>query len=450
MLYTIAIMLVTLGILVAFHEYGHFWVARRCGVKVLRFSVGFGRPLYRWYDRQGTEYVIAAIPLGGYVKMLDEREGEVPAADRDRAFNRKTPLQRIAIVAAGPLANFLLAFVALWAISIGTHQRLIPLVGQVIEDSPAALAGVLAEQEIVAVDGVATLSWRDVRFRLLDRLGDSGTIRLSVRDAGADYSRDVELPIDRWLAGEEAPDLLTDLGLSTWLPRVPPLVAEIVGGGAAEAAGVRAGDRLLSADGLALDDWMEWVEHVRARPGQAIAVTLERGGQVLALELVPATQRGADGRTIGQVGMAVAPPEMPEHLWREVRFGPLSAIGEAGRRTVELIEFTLVSIKKMLTGLISHKNLSGPITIAKVASASAESGLVNYIAFLALLSISLGVLNLLPIPVLDGGHLVFYTIELVAGRPVPARVEQLSYQLGLAVVLGIMMLALYNDFTRLL
>jgi regulator of sigma E protease len=396
--------IVVLGLLITFHEYGHFWVARRCGVKVLRFSVGFGKPIWSRVDRHGTEFAIAAIPLGGYVKMLDEREAPVPDDQLDQAFNRKTVWQRIAIVAAR----------GRWPTSC----------------SPSLP--------------------RDVRFRLLDRLGDSGTIRLSLRDPGADYSRDVEVPIDRWLAGEEAPDLLTDLGLASWSPPVPPVVAETVAGGAAEAAGVLAGDRLLTADGVPLDDWMAWVEHVRARPGQAIAVTLERQGQPVALELVPAPQRSTDGRLIGQVGMAVTPPEIPAHLWREVRFGPVTAIAEAGRRTGELIEFTLVSIKKMLTGLISHKNLSGPITIAKVASASAESGWANYIAFLALLSISLGVLNLLPIPVLDGGHLVFYTIELVAGRPVPARVEQLGYQLGLAVVLGIMVLALYNDVTRLL
>ncbi|MFN2287803.1 MAG: RIP metalloprotease RseP [Chromatocurvus sp.] len=448
LLYTIAVMLVTLGILVAIHEYGHFWVARRCGVKVLRFSIGFGRALARWHDRRGTEYVIAAIPLGGYVKMLDEREGEVPAGERHLAFNGKPVLSRIAIVSAGPIANFLLAIAVYWGLFMAGESGYAPVVGEIEEASIADMAGLEPGQEIVAVDGRATPTRQALSFRLLDRLGDSGPISFSVKYPESDMLYESQAMLDSWLAGADEPDLYRALGLRLFVPEVAPEVSEIVEGGPAAQAGLQPGDLIVSADGNAMPRWEDWVDYVRQRPGESITVRYARDGGEATAILVPERITEADA-TIGRVGMAVALPEMPASMQRTFERGPLESFVAGVDRTGEMIGFTLNSIKKMLQGLISPKNLSGPITIAKVASASAASGLESYLGFLALLSVSLGVLNLLPIPVLDGGHLLYYTVELIAGRPVPERIQMVGYQLGLFLVLSLMVFALYNDFSRL-
>ncbi|MCB1676692.1 MAG: RIP metalloprotease RseP [Halioglobus sp.] len=449
LLYTIAITLATLAILVAVHEYGHFWVARRCGVKVLRFSIGFGTSLFSWHDRQGTQYSVAAIPLGGYVKMLDEREGDVSPAELDRAFNRKPVLQRIAVVSAGPLANLALAVVAYWFLFMAGESGYAPVIGEVEAGSVADVAGLEAGQEIVAVDGAATPTWQALSFRLLERIGDTGTIRFAVKYPDSDVVYESGAVVQQWLADQEQPDLFGGLGIAMYTPEVPPVVSEVVADSPAQAVDLRAGDRILRADGVAMSRWMDWVEYVRARPAQPIALEYERDGQLRQAVIVPEPVTDDSGQAFGRVGLAVALPRMPPEMIRKFDRGPLQALGASVERTGELVGFTLNSIKKMVMGLISPKNLSGPITIAKVATASAKSGLESYISFLALLSVSLGVLNLLPIPVLDGGHLLFYTLELLAGRPVPEKIQVLGYQLGLLVVLGIMVLALYNDFARL-
>ncbi|MCR9104999.1 MAG: RIP metalloprotease RseP [Gammaproteobacteria bacterium] len=449
-LYTILITLATLALLVAIHEYGHFWVARRCGVHVLRFSIGFGKALYTWRDRRGTEYCIAAIPLGGYVKMLGEHTADdIPAEQLDGAFDRKPVLQRIAIVSAGPLANLALAVVAYWFLYLSGESGYVPIVDRVEPESVAELAGLQPGEEIVAVDGVETPTWQALNFRLLDRIGDTGTLRLSVKYPGTDLITEKEAPIDHWLYAQEKPDLLGGLGVRLYTPDFEPLIGEVLPGSPAASAGLKAGDLLLSADGIAMPLWNDWVDYVRARPGQTVELEVARDGQRLVLYVVPKLTVIESGEQIGRVGVGVAPPEMPEELIRRYQRGPLEALGAAVVRTGELTVFTLESIYKMLTGLISPKNLSGPITIAQVATASAESGFESYIGFLALLSVSLGVLNLLPIPVLDGGHLLFYTVELLAGRPVPEKIQALGYQMGLFLVLGIMVLALYNDIARL-
>ncbi|WP_312490784.1 sigma E protease regulator RseP [Pseudomonas cremoris] len=447
-LYMIVGTLVALGVLVTFHEFGHFWVARRCGVKVLRFSVGFGMPLLRWHDRRGTEFVIAAIPLGGYVKMLDEREGEVPADQLDQSFNRKTVRQRIAIVAAGPIANFLLAIVFFWVLAMLGSQQVRPVIGAVEADSMAAKAGLVAGQEIVSIDGEPTTGWGAVNLQLVRRLGESGTVNVVVReqDSSAELSR--ELALDHWLKGADEPDPIKSLGIRPWRPALPPVLAELDPKGPAQAAGLKTGDRLLALDGQPLGDWQQVVDLVRVRPDTKIVLKVERDGAQIDVPVTLAV-RGEAKAAGGYLGAGVKGVDWPPSMVREVSYGPLAAIGEGAKRTWTMSVLTLESLKKMLFGELSVKNLSGPITIAKVAGASAQSGVADFLNFLAYLSISLGVLNLLPIPVLDGGHLLFYLVEWARGRPLSDRVQGWGIQIGISLVVGVMLLALVNDLGRL-
>jgi len=447
-LYMIIGTLVALGVLVTFHEFGHFWVARRCGVKVLRFSVGFGTPLVRWHDRQGTEFVIAAIPLGGYVKMLDEREGDVPPALVGQSFNRKPVGQRIAIVAAGPVANFLLAIFFFWVLAMLGSQQIRPVIGTVENGSPAAAAGLTAGQEIVSVDGKPTNGWSAVNLQLVRRLGESGTLNIGVRDEGSSTEQQRQVKLDQWLKGADEPDPIRSLGLQPWRPAIEPVLAEIDPKGPAGAAGLKTGDRLLGIGGQSVNEWQQVVDSVRARPGAQVVVRVERDGAPLD---VPVTLgvKGEGEAAAGYLGAGVKAGQWPASMLREVSYGPLEAVGEGLSRTWNMSVLTLGSLKKMLFGELSVKNLSGPITIAKVAGASAQSGVGDFLNFLAYLSISLGVLNLLPIPVLDGGHLLFYLVEWARGRPLADRVQGWGVQIGISLVLGVMLLALINDLGRL-
>ncbi|CAH0290773.1 regulator of sigma E protease [Pseudomonas frederiksbergensis] len=447
-LYMIVGTLVALGVLVTFHEFGHFWVARRCGVKVLRFSVGFGMPLLRWHDSKGTEFVVAAIPLGGYVKMLDEREGEVPADQLDHAFNRKSVRQRVAIVAAGPIANFLLAMVFFWALAMLGSEQVRPVIGAVESGSIASRAGLSPGQEIIAIDGEPTSGWAAVNLQLVRRLGESGSLQVLVREQGSTVDSPRELVLDKWLKGANEPDPIHSLGIRPWRPALPPVLAEIDPKGPAKAAGLKAGDRLLTFDGKALDDWQQVVDIVRLHPDTKIMLRVERDGAQIDVPVTLAA-RGESKAPTGYLGAGVKAVDWPPEMIREVSYGPVAAIGEGARRTWTMSVLTLDSLKKMLFGELSVKNLSGPITIAKVAGASAQSGIADFLNFLAYLSISLGVLNLLPIPVLDGGHLLFYLIEWARGRPLSDRVQGWGIQIGISLVVGVMLLALVNDLGRL-
>ncbi|WP_313741386.1 RIP metalloprotease RseP [Pseudomonas sp.] len=447
-LYMIVGTLVALGVLVTFHEFGHFWVARRCGVKVLRFSVGFGTPLVRWHDRHGTEFVVAAIPLGGYVKMLDEREGDVPVGLEAQSFNRKPVLQRIAIVAAGPIANFLLAIVFFWGVAMLGSQQVRPVIGAVESGSLAAQAGLKTGEEIVSIDGKPTNGWSAVNLQLVRRLGESGTLRLGVREEGASVEQTREVKLDRWLKGADEPDPIQSLGLRPWRPSVVPVLTQLDPKGPAAAAGLKTGDRLVALDGVALSDWQQVVDAVRSRADTQVQVRVERDGALVDMPVALA-KRGEGAAAGGYLGAGAKGGEWPAHMLREVRYGPLDGLAEGLSRTWNMSVLTLESLKKMLFGELSVKNLSGPITIAKVAGASAQSGLGDFLNFLAYLSISLGVLNLLPIPVLDGGHLLFYLIEWVRGRPLPDRVQGWGIQIGISLVIGVMLLALVNDLSRL-
>ena len=447
-LYMIVGTLVALGVLVTFHEFGHFWVARRCGVKVLRFSVGFGTPLLRWHDRQGTEFVVAAIPLGGYVKMLDEREGEVPADQLDQSFNRKTVGQRIAIVAAGPIANFMLAMAFFWVLAMMGSQQVRPVIGAVESGSLAAQAGLVAGQEIVSIDGQPTVGWSNVNLQLVRRLGESGAIQVAVRGPDSDVESSHQLVLHDWLKGADEPDPIKSLGIRPWRPELPAVLAELDPKGPAQAAGLKTGDKLLSMNGQAINDWQQVVDWVRLRPAARVDLRVERDGVALEVPVVLAA-RGEGEAATGYLGAGVKGVDWPPTMIREVSYGPVAAIGEGVKRTWTMSVLTLDSLKKMLFGELSVKNLSGPITIAKVAGASAQSGVADFLNFLAYLSISLGVLNLLPIPVLDGGHLLFYLVEWVRGRPLSDRVQGWGIQIGISLVVGVMLLALVNDLGRL-
>ncbi|MBL4834340.1 MAG: RIP metalloprotease RseP [Pseudomonas sp.] len=449
LLFTLLATVVALGLLVTIHEYGHFWVARRCGVKVLRFSIGFGPALCSWHDRRGTEYMIAAIPLGGYVKMLDEREGPVDPAELDQAFNRKGVKQRIAVVAAGPIANFLLAIVAFWLIAVLGITTLAPVLGPVEQGSVADRAGLVEGLEVVEVDDTATRSWQDVNLQLIRRLGETGQMQIKAIESPGSSPQTYTLVLADWLRGADQPDPIRALGLSSWQPDVPPLVGEISDGGAAQAAGLQQGDLIVSIDGEPVDNWIdEVVPVIQASPNQALELGIERDGRRQLLTLVPQA-REQNGEVSGFAGLGVAAFEWPKNMIREIDYNPLIAIPVAVGKTWDMTVLTLESLKKMLTGLVSAKNLSGPITIAKVAGASAKSGPESFLNFIAYLSISLGVLNLLPIPVLDGGHLVYYTAEWIRGKPLSERLQAWGLQIGVALIAGVMLFAIFNDISRL-
>ena len=446
-LQTLFVALATFAIVVAFHEYGHFWMARRAGVKVLRFSIGFGRPLFCWQGKDDTEYVIAAIPLGGYVRMADERDVEIAEVDLPRAHNRQPVSKRIAIAAAGPIANFLLAILVLWGLFIRGEVGIVPEIEAVAPNSLAEAAGLQTGQEIIAIDGRETPTVAAVNFALLERLGDSGTLTLAARYPGSDVFTESETRISEWLKGEKEPDLLAALGVTIRVAPVLPVVGGLKEDGAAAQAGFLEGDLIISADGEAIPLWIDWVTYVRARPAQGITVELERKGTRQSLSVTPAVDV-VEGKRIGKVGMSVALPVIPDAQQRHFDRGPMEALVASVKRTGDLVAFTFTSIGRMLQGRISPSNLSGPLTIGKVAASTAEAGWVSWFGFLALLSVSLGALNLLPIPVLDGGHLVFYGFEAILGKPLPDRIQMAGHQVGLVLVLSIMVFALYNDFTK--
>ncbi|MFY3776061.1 RIP metalloprotease RseP [Marinobacter salsuginis] len=444
---TVLALALTLGILVTLHEYGHFWVARRCGVKVLRFSVGFGKPMFSWYDKHGTEFAVAAIPLGGYVKMLDEREGPVPEELRDQAFTSKPPGQRIAIAAAGPVANFIFAIFAYWLLSVVGVTHVAPIVGQIADESVAERVGLQEGMEIHAVDGHRVSSWRDVNMRILERTGEHGSISMEVSEDGARGTVSGEL--SGWGLSDDTPNPLAEFGITPWRPAVPPVLGQISEGGRAEAAGLQPGDRIVAVNGEAIGSWFELVEFIRNAPEQTLQVTVERNGSEQSLSVTPEARTEESGQSIGFVGAGVEAISWPEEVLRDVSYGPFAAIPVALSETWADTRLTLVAIKKMVTGLLSPTNLSGPITIARVAEASVSSGFEDFVRFLAYLSVSLGILNLLPVPVLDGGHIVYYTIEALRGKPLSEQAQAFGLRIGMAMILTLMVFALYNDLMRL-
>jgi regulator of sigma E protease len=443
--------IVAIGVLVTVHEFGHFWVARKLGVKVLRFSIGFGKPLWsRRFGSDDTELVVAAIPLGGYVKMLDEREGEVEEAERHRAFNRQSLSTRISVVAAGPLFNFVFAILAYWVMFVSGVPGLRPVVGEVIPASYAEQAGFRPGDEMLSVGGTATTSWETAVLALLDAgLSDQASFPVGVRDA-AGSERELQVMLDDSGRLLEKGGLLENFGIRPWRPVYPAVIDRLVDGSPGARAGMRGGDRVVAADGTAIENWNVWVEYVRTRPGKPIRVEVVRNGENLVLDLTPDAIQD-DGKKVGRIGAYVRVPDDDRHATMRVvvRYGPLEAFPAAVGKTWEMSVLTLRTLWKMITGAASVENLSGPISIAQYAGQSAVIGLAAFLGFLAIVSVSLGVLNLLPIPILDGGHLLYYLVELVKGSPVSETVQLVGQRVGIVILLMLMTLAFYNDLTRL-
>lgn len=449
-LITLLAFIVALAILITVHEFGHFWVARKLGVKVLRFSIGFGRPLWRRRGRvDGTEYVIAAIPLGGYVKMLDEREEPVAEAEQARAFNRQSLRVRSAIVAAGPLCNLLFAILAFWLIFVTGNTGLKSQVEEVAEDSLAEQAGFKPGDEILSVAGESTPSWESVVYYLLSRSLDDTTLEIRVRDE-AGVERQLQLQTRGFQELAEEGKVLKNLGLTPIRIKLPPVLDEITEGEPAERAGLRSGDRILSVDGIEMATWKQWYDYVRERPNKLIRLEIERDGMPRQIELTTA-ELEEEGKTFGRVG---AGPMVPEALLAKYRsvtqYGPIESFELSLDQTWDRSLLMLKVLGKMLMGQISVKHLSGPLSIADFAGKSARYGLESFLKFLANVSISLAVLNLLPIPVLDGGHLLFFLVEAIKGGPLSERVMEQGQKIGLAILLAIMGLALFIDLNRYL
>jgi len=438
-----------LGVLIVFHELGHYFAARWCGVKVLRFSVGFGKVVWqRRFGRDGTEWVLSAFPLGGYVQMLDEREKTVAPDEVHRAFNRQTVGKRSFIVAAGPLANFLLAILLYWGIFMHGSQELLPILGKPPADSPAAMARIASGEQVRRIDGQAVATWNDLRWQILQKAASRERVELEVVNEQGDIAvRQLYLAAvaDEGWEG----DPLSRLGLRFYRPDIPALVGSISRGGPAERAGLLPGDRVLSIDGRQIGNWHDLVMTVREAVGKLLVLEVERQGSVLSIKVMP-EEFTDSGQRIGRIGIGVAePPEGQRELRTFVRYGFAEAAVKAIVETGEQSLFSLRMLGKMLIGEVSWKNLSGPVTIADYAGQSAKLGLDYYVKFMALVSISLGVLNLLPIPVLDGGHLMYHMIEVVRRKPLSERAMAIGQQVGLAILFSLMAFAFFNDLTRL-
>lgn len=446
---TIAAFIFTLSVLIAIHEYGHFQVARWCGVKVLRFSIGFGRPLIRkTFGKDNTEFVLAALPFGGYVKMLDEREEPIEAGeDPSRAFNRQSVWKRIAIVSAGPAANLLLAIFLYWVLFMHGVMGMKPLLGEVPAGSPAAQAGMESGQLIQKVAGKATPTWQDVRWTLLQQSLEAEIIELEAAGHSGNLQLH-QLSLSSIGRDDYETDFLEKLGLKPYQPAIPAIIGEMVESGAAVRSGLQAGDEIVAVNNEVVRDWENFVTIVRQHPQQELQLQIRRESRVINLLITPdiAVEEGVE---IGRIGaMNRMDDALLDEVLVNVRYGPLESLAKAGAKTWDTSIFSLKMLGSMITGDVSWKGVSGPVTIASYAGQSAHIGWKAFIGFLALISISLGVLNLLPVPVLDGGHLMYYMVEIFKGSPVSETVMEVGQRVGLFLLGLLMVLAFYNDINR--
>jgi len=445
-LYTVGAFLIAISLLVAIHEFGHFWVARRLGVKILRFSIGFGKPLWKkTFGEDKTEFVIASLPLGGYVKMLDGREGEVPEAEAHRAFDRQSLLTRFAIVFAGPAFNFIFAIVAYWMMFVIGVQGVVPVVGEVTEDSPAARAGLVSGQQIIAIDGKETPIWDVALEALLPVMVDRGHVKMTLADKNG-MTFNAELDLSQTEQELEPGKLFEILGFTPWREELKPIIGRVVEDSPAAKAKLQEQDRIIRIDDQAIDDWADLVEVVSARPDQDMLLVIVRDGYEMEVPIhTMSTEQ--DGRKLGKLGIGPYVSDANRVLYR---YGVFSAMANAWNKCWSNSWLTLRMLGKIISGEVSVKNLSGPINIAVYAGYSANAGMARFLDFLAIVSISLGILNLLPVPVLDGGHLMFYLVEAIKGSPVSEQTEMIGQQIGIAALILLMSLALYNDLVRLI
>ncbi|MFQ2751791.1 sigma E protease regulator RseP [Aeromonas caviae] len=447
LLWNIGAFIVALGLLVAVHEFGHFWVARRCGVKVERFSIGFGKAIWRRLGKDGTEYVLALIPLGGYVKMLDGRVDELKPGEEAQAFNHKSVWARMAIVAAGPMANFVFALFAFWLMFMIGVPSVKPMVGEVRPASIVAEAGILPGMEIVGVGGEETGDWESVTYALISHLGDD-SVQLKLKAANTSYAVDKTLQLAGWKFDPDKESPIGSLGIVPLGGKVLPVVEAVVPSSASEKAGLQIGDRIKGVDGEAITEWAQFVERVQQSPAQPLQVTVERGGSEMTLTLTPDGKK-VKGQLVGFVGLSPQLVPLPDEYRTLLQYGPLQALWHGVQKTWSLITLTFDMIGKLIGGIVSLDNLSGPISIAKGAGSSADYGLVYFLGFLALISVNLGIINLFPLPVLDGGHLVYFLIEAITGKPVSEKIQEVGFRIGAAILMLLMGIALFNDFARL-
>ncbi|QWL58750.1 sigma E protease regulator RseP [Aeromonas jandaei] len=446
-LWNIGAFVVALGLLVAVHEFGHFWVARRCGVKVERFSIGFGKAIWRRLGKDGTEYVLALIPLGGYVKMLDGRVDELKPGDEQYAFNHKSVWARMAIVAAGPMANFVFALVALWLMFMIGVPAVKPVIGEVRPASIVAEAGILPGMEIVGVGDEQTGDWESVTYALLSHLGDQ-SVTLKVKAPQTSYATDKNLSLDNWKFDPDRESPIGSLGIVPLGGKVLPVVSAVVAKSASEKAGLQVGDRIKRVGEQEITEWAQFVELVQHAPGAPLQVVVERNNCDLDVTLTPDTRK-MQGKLVGFVGLSPQLVPLPDEYRILLQYGPLQALWQGAQKTWSLITLTFDMIGKLVAGIVSLDNLSGPISIAKGAGSSADYGLVYFLSFLALISVNLGIINLFPLPVLDGGHVVYFLIEAVTGKPVSERIQEVGFRIGAAILMLLMGIALFNDFARL-
>ncbi|WP_100158753.1 sigma E protease regulator RseP [Proteus columbae] len=447
-LWNLAAFIIVLGILITVHEFGHFWVARRCGIYVERFSIGFGKAIWRKIDKHGTEFVIAWIPLGGYVKMLDERVAEVAPERRHLAFNNKTVGQRAAVVAAGPIANFLLAIVAYWIVFMIGVPALKPIIADIRPNSIAEQAKLTPGMELKSVAGIETPDQNAVRLALVSKIG-AKEVSFVVSDLNSLSESENILNLQQWNFDPEKQDPILSLGIMPVGARLDSKIIEVTEGSAAEKAGLQAGDRIVKVDGQPIDTWHPFTYFVRQSPNKVLELLVERNGSSLMLNITPTAVALKDGTEVGQVGaqLQILPPDEQYLIMQQ--YNPFSALYEASDKTWQLMGLTVKMIGKLVVGDVKLTNLSGPVSIAKGAGMSADSGFIYYLMFMALISVNLGIINLFPLPVLDGGHLLFLVIEKIKGGPVSERVQDFCYRIGIMALMLLMGLALFNDFSRL-
>ena len=453
-LLTLLAAIFVLGPLIALHEWGHYIVARLCGVKVLTYSIGFGPKLFGWTSKKsGIDYRISALPLGGYVKMLDEREGEVAADELHLAFNRQHPLKKIAVVAAGPIMNFVIAIVLFWVLFMTPSEQLATKIGQVLPDTPAAIAQLPIGDKIVAIDGHDVQTWEGINYRLAGRMGETANVSVTLQsEVDKGTTKTYQAPVKEFMQGAaQGKDALSSFGMIPWQPNIAPIVGDLTPDGAASRQGLQVGDRITAINDEQIKDWITATRVIRDSPENLLNFTVLRDGKQVQLSIMPQGKKDNLGNDYGQIGAMVAESEIviPDAYKTTVVYGPGESLVKSFQKTEQLAVMTVSSMGKMLSGMIGLENLSGPITIAKVAKQSFDISWQMVLSTAALISLSLAVLNLLPIPVLDGGHIVYYLIELIRGKPLSEGVQMVGLNIGLLLLAGFMVLAIGNDISRL-